>query len=179
MGKLPKSQMIAVNMSADTLADVPRLSFLIDLLASQTSRLIIELTEHQIIKAQELLNIKAVLAPFRRNPGIGLAIDDVGSGYSRLRSIAELQPDFIKVDKPLVDQIVNSYTHQCVVEYLVRLSSGIGADLIAEGVETQSQLDALRKLGVGYAQGFLFGRPMPAEDINSKPQTKQAEVSLR
>lgn len=156
--------LLFVNLSATTLSNITVVKDIVDRLQPHTSQLVIELTEHQAISPSNLENLKVELEPLRAQ-GVALAIDDVGSGFSRLQSIAELSPDWIKVDKPLVDRLGVSAMHRHIVNYLVRLAAAIKTRVIAEGVESKSQCDILREAGVDCAQGFYFGRPASVDRI--------------
>jgi EAL domain-containing protein (putative c-di-GMP-specific phosphodiesterase class I) len=93
--------------------------------------------------------------------GFRLAVDDVGSGYSGLKSIAELRPDFIKIDMALIRDIHLHPIKQDLTATIARFSTSSGTTLIAEGVEVVEELRCLQRIGVRYAQGYLFARPGP------------------
>jgi diguanylate cyclase (GGDEF)-like protein len=94
-----------------------------------------------------------------RTQGYCIAVDDAGAGYSSLQAIAELYPDFIKLDMSIVRDIHNNPFKIAILEALVNLASAMNSKIIAEGVETVDELLTVMKLGVGYAQGFFFARP--------------------
>ncbi len=96
--------------------------------------------------------------------GIVHASDDIGNGYSDLERIMELNPGYMKIDISLVRGINNSYIKREIIKSMVSLSQGIGSQIIAEGIETKEEYHTLRKLGVPYGQGYLFGRPSPTLD---------------
>jgi EAL domain-containing protein (putative c-di-GMP-specific phosphodiesterase class I)/GGDEF domain-containing protein len=96
-----------------------------------------------------------------RKQGILIAIDDVGTGYSSLQAISEVQPDFIKVDISLVKNIHQSLIKQELVRSLLRVAARIGAQVIAEGIESEEECRSLRSCGVRYGQGYFFARPAP------------------
>jgi EAL domain-containing protein (putative c-di-GMP-specific phosphodiesterase class I)/GGDEF domain-containing protein len=98
--------------------------------------------------------------------GIVHASDDIGTGHSDLERIMELKPGFMKIDISLVRGINSSYIKQEIVKAIVMLSSSIKATIIAEGIETREEYDALRELDVSYGQGYLFARP--SENISEK-----------
>ena len=100
-----------------------------------------------------------------RRQGYCIAVDDAGAGYSSLQAIAELYPDFIKLDMSIVRDINNNPFKIAILEALVNLAAAMNSRIIAEGVETADELLAVMKLGVGFAQGYLFAKPalqMPA-----------------
>lgn len=88
-----------------------------------------------------------------------MAIDDVGTGYSGLSSIAEIRPELIKVDMSLIRGIDANPVKRALVEALVALADKIGSGIIAEGIETETELSSLMSMGVHYGQGYFLGRP--------------------
>lgn len=92
--------------------------------------------------------------------GIVHANDDMGTGYSGLERIMELNPGFMKIDISLVRDIDKSYIKQQIIKAMVSLSAGLDSNIIAEGVETRAEYETLRDLNVKYGQGYYFGRPM-------------------
>jgi EAL domain-containing protein (putative c-di-GMP-specific phosphodiesterase class I) len=95
-----------------------------------------------------------------RASGFKLAVDDVSSGHDRLRLVAELEPDYIKIDRCLVVECDRHPNRLHTIHCLLQLAGDLGAAVIAEGIERQEELSALIDLGVIYGQGFLPGRPM-------------------
>src|SRR5690606_16980630 len=91
--------------------------------------------------------------------GFGVAIDDMGSGYSSLHSVAEVEPDFLKFDIALVRDIHLSPIKRGLLESLALLAERVEAQVIAEGVEKQEELETLRDMKVPFAQGYLFSPP--------------------
>jgi len=90
--------------------------------------------------------------------GFGIALDDVGAGYSGLETVMELQPDFIKLDLSLVRGIDNDPHRRELVSALNNVSGKLGTRVIGEGVSTEEELSTLADLGIPYAQGWLLGR---------------------
>ena len=93
--------------------------------------------------------------------GVGIALDDTGTGYSSLEAVLELGPDFLKVDMSLIRGLEGDPQRQELLGSLQALATNMNARLIAEGVETEAELETLIRLGVELAQGFLFGRGGP------------------
>lgn len=120
---------------------------------SLAGRVVIEITERTAIGCWR--EFRARVSAFR-DCGFEFALDDVGAGYSSLEAIAEIQPNYLKADRSLISGIQQNPTKKALVETLLSLSEKIGAPLIAEGVERRDEYDALRSLGVQYAQGYLF-----------------------
>ncbi|MDQ1712082.1 MAG: hypothetical protein QOE45_1532 [Frankiaceae bacterium] len=147
---------VSINLSPDPIAR----GALDDLLAGvDRSRVVVEVTEHHVVDDYDTL--LAALAPHRA-AGLRLAIDDAGAGYASFRHILKLAPDFIKVDMSLVRDINLDPVRQALTASLLTFARTAGAQLIAEGVETQAELDLLARLGVTLVQGYLLGRPCAA-----------------
>ena len=120
------------------------------------NRLIFELTENEeILDHDHLENIFRV---YRAN-GFRLAIDDFGSGYSGLTLLAQFAPDVVKIDMALVRCIHTKSRQHAIVAGLVSMCHALSAEVVAEGVETRAELDALRDIGVTLFQGYLFAKP--------------------
>jgi EAL domain-containing protein (putative c-di-GMP-specific phosphodiesterase class I) len=94
-----------------------------------------------------------------RKLGYKIAVDDLGEGYSGLNSFAALEPDAVKLDMSLIRGIEKAPTKRRMVRALASLCRELGTPLVAEGVETQAELDTLLELGADWLQGFLFARP--------------------
>ncbi|HXA43212.1 MAG TPA: EAL domain-containing protein [Candidatus Solibacter sp.] len=122
------------------------------------SALVIEITERAPIN--DYSAFARALAPLR-NAGGRIAIDDTGSGFASLRHILRLEPDIIKLDRDLCQGINADPARIALASGLASFAFGIGASIIAEGIETQAELDVLTALGVQMGQGYLLGRPEP------------------
>jgi len=158
----PPDQLLFLNMEPDSIFDPALRSEQIfaqlheaDLKPTQV---VLEITEHSAVRDHEAF--RQMLNHFQFH-GFRLAVDDVGSGYSGLKSIAELRPDFIKIDMALIRDIHLHPIKQDLTATITRFSSSSGTTLIAEGVETVEELRCLQRIGVRYAQGYLFARPGP------------------
>lgn len=101
---------------------------------------------------------RSVLAEVR-GKDVAVIIDDLGSGYSNLRYIADLEPDLVKLDRTLVEGLRPDSARFRLVRSIVTLCTEMGAEVVAEGIETVEQLLCSRSAGVHYGQGFLLGRP--------------------
>lgn len=102
----------------------------------------------------------AALAPFRAAGG-RLAVDDAGAGFASLRHILLLNPDIIKLDIALTRDIDTDVAKRSLATALIAFATETGATILAEGIETESELQTLRALGVRYGQGWHLGRPGP------------------
>lgn len=129
---------------------------LLDHLCIERSRVTFELTERTLIEDYSLF--RRVLSHYREQ-GYTIAIDDLGSGYAGLQMLAQLEPDYVKLARFLVDDIHRSSTRQALVEALVTFCNRIGARVIAEGIERREELDYLISAGVTFGQGYFLARP--------------------
>lgn len=152
--RIPPTDSLAINVSAAALLASTRIPELFT--GPQGHRLILELTEHQKINEPERLD--AALRRVRE-ASVRIAVDDAGSGYAGLERILSLGPEVLKLDQSLVLGVAHDAGRQAMCEAMVGFTSRTGARLVAEGVETQEDLDMLRSLGVSHAQGYLLGRP--------------------
>jgi diguanylate cyclase (GGDEF)-like protein len=100
-----------------------------------------------------------------RDAGVPIALDDLGSAMSGLRHVTRLPVDVLKIDRSVVAGMLDEPLDALLVELVHRMATERGMSVVAEGVETQAQLDALRVAGVPLVQGFLVARPMPAADL--------------
>lgn len=119
--------------------------------------LVIELTEHQEIA--DFAQMQTALGDLRKHARI--AIDDVGAGYSGMRHLVELAPDLLKLDMSLTRDVHRDVARRALASAMVSFARSIGAKLVAEGVECAEEAAVLAELGVDYAQGYHFARPMP------------------
>lgn len=119
-------------------------------------RIVLEITERTAIS--DYPQFKEYLRAFRER-GFRFAVDDAGSGYAGLGSIANLDPDYIKLDISLIANIDTNFLKQNLVETLVEFAENQGAKVVAEGVERREEFETVRELGVHLTQGFLFHRP--------------------
>ena len=102
-----------------------------------------------------------------RSKGVMLAVDDLGAGYSNLKYIADLAPEMVKLDRELIAGLTtDSRTHKLIC-HIVRLCTELGAGVIAEGIETQEELEAVAAAGIRFVQGYLIARPaFPMPSVN-------------
>ena len=153
--RIPKQASTWINASPETLAS-PALARALDGVPAR--RVVLEMTEHAPVGDYD--ELREILRPLR-DSGVALAIDDVGTGFASLGHIVRLGPDHVKLDRTLVEGVERDPTRQALIERLVSFADEIGIGLVAEGVETPHELEALRSLGVRRAQGFHLGVPRP------------------
>ncbi len=105
-----------------------------------------------------------------REMGFGTALDDFGAGHSGLALLARFQPDAVKLDRELIENIDASLPRRLIVEAVVRMCEALGVRVVAEGVERAEEARTLQSLGVHYMQGYLFARPqferLPAVELS-------------
>jgi EAL domain-containing protein (putative c-di-GMP-specific phosphodiesterase class I)/putative methionine-R-sulfoxide reductase with GAF domain len=155
LGEPPEERLLFVNVSPSTLADPA----LLDVRSRLAERLVVEVTEQEAVG--DYSTLRDHLAPFLASP-VRLAIDDTGAGYSSLRHVIELVPDFLKLDRGLVSGIDQDRNRLALVRSLVAFAREVGTSVIAEGIERPEELDTLRTAGVSFGQGYLLARPGPA-----------------
>jgi len=131
----------------------------------QPDRVVVELTEHAVVENYTEL---AQAIKGLRQLGTRLSVDDTGAGFASLAHILKLAPDFIKLDRELVAGIDVDPIRRALATALVAFSAETGAQILAEGIENEHELDAVRHLGVTYGQGFHLGRPNPLDTLLAK-----------
>lgn len=120
-------------------------------------QIVFEITERTSI--EDFSTAKKILSHYR-NQGYQIAIDDAGAGYSSLLAIAELQPDYIKIESALVQNIHRDKLKETVLETFVAFAQKLNIPLIAEGIEQSEDLMKLMEMGVQFGQGYFIGRPL-------------------
>ena len=115
----------------------------------------LELTEHEPVA--DYVAVRAALAAIGGT--VRLAVDDAGAGFASLRHLAELRPAIVKLDRNLIHGVETDPTRQAIVAGLQRYAEGSASLLIAEGIETDAEREALVRIGVTLGQGYLLGRP--------------------
>jgi EAL domain-containing protein (putative c-di-GMP-specific phosphodiesterase class I) len=155
LDSLPQDVYLSFNVSPEALinGDLRRV-----LEGMPLERLVLEVTEHATI--DEYSDLTNALAPLRTR-GLRLAVDDAGAGFASFRHILRLQPDIIKLDMSLTRDIDTDAARRALAAALIRFAHETGSKIVAEGVETASELSVLRSLGVNKAQGYFLGRPAP------------------
>ncbi len=128
------------------------------------SRVVVEITESTLMESLE--RAQAVLAQLRLL-GVRIAIDDFGTGYSSLSYLTTFQPHIVKLDKSFLDGIATDCAARTVVEAVIELAHKLGILVVAEGVETESQLEILRSADCDEIQGYLLGSPEPYDAISA------------
>lgn len=154
----PPEVYLAVNASPETILSNQLDGLLADMPAE---RIVLEITEHAHVEDYDRL-LRALQS--LRIRGMRIAVDDAGAGYSSLQHILQLQPDLIKLDMGITRHIDLDMARRALASALVVFAADTGSSIIAEGVETASELRALQNIGVEKAQGYFLGRPMSRDD---------------
>ncbi|MCD5407035.1 MAG: EAL and GGDEF domain-containing protein [Desulfotomaculum sp.] len=181
MHRLNQGEMLFLNINPTILNDPSFSSGRTKEILQKTQRMpqhvVFEITERTAIT--NFSAFRKALEHYRRQ-GFKVAIDDVGAGYSSLQSVAELKPDFIKIDRSLIANIHLDSTKQALLETFVVFSRKINSALIAEGIETREELKSVIRLGVNTAQGFYIARPAnPLPDLNTDFKMSLKEKTTR
>ncbi|WP_298445684.1 EAL domain-containing protein [Ferrimicrobium sp.] len=160
LARLPDSISLAINAGPATFVSA-ELSGLLDTV--DATRVIVELTEHtDIVDTPQLQeaceNLRAL--------GCRIAIDDTGTGFASLAVVLQVAPDIIKLDRELTRGIDTHPVRRALASALVTFGNEIGAEVIAEGIETIEQLNTLVDVGVRYGQGFYLAKPAPLEELD-------------
>ncbi|UDY37249.1 bifunctional diguanylate cyclase/phosphodiesterase [Dermatobacter hominis] len=158
---------LTVNLSGRELAE-----------AAVCERVVRSLQEHRIPPGQVVVEVteSTLVTTFDtsldalarlREAGLSFAVDDFGTGHSSLSRLTEIAPDIIKLDRSFVASAATDPMHRAVISAVMHLARQTGLKVVAEGVETVRHLETVQELGCDLAQGFLFSRPVPAEEITA------------
>jgi EAL domain-containing protein (putative c-di-GMP-specific phosphodiesterase class I) len=150
-----KDWTIFVNLHPQDLLD-PALYYAESPLSRISTRVVLEITERTPLDGFRDLSVRVKQL---RDMGFRIALDDLGAGYAGLTSFTSLEPEFVKLDMSLVREVQSNGTKQKIVRAMVGLCHDMGKQIIAEGVETADERDALVALGCDFLQGYFFGRP--------------------
>jgi len=158
-----------------TLVTAAKIGFALD-------RIIFEFTEGENMTGSDKLN--EIIHEYARH-GLRTAIDDFGAGYSGLNKLAELQPDYVKLDMDLTRNLDQDPRRQTIVGHTTRLCQELGIQVIAEGIETLAELAAVRDSGIQLVQGYVFSKPRLEEGYRDSeilraflPSTKQGATRM-
>ncbi len=154
---------VAVNISARQLSNEDRVTDLTRALAAaDPRRLTVEITESLLMRETTLVQR---FIDHVRAMGIKVALDDFGTGYSALGYLRRFEMDVLKIDKSFIDDIDSDLGDLSLVATIISMGRTMGLRVVAEGVETERQLNYLRSLGCDMVQGYLFSRPVPADQL--------------
>lgn len=166
-GKAKKLPYLSVNLSTRQLNELDLANKFKNMLikhAVSSDQIILEITETSL-----MADVDSNIQVLRElgEMGLRLAVDDFGTGYSSLSQLNRMPVSDIKVDKSFVDILVNEHSNQAIVEAIIQMSHTLGLKVTAEGVESWEQFDILESLGCNRCQGYLFYKPMSAEDFRA------------
>ncbi|MGG0644117.1 EAL domain-containing protein [Sporosarcina gallistercoris] len=155
---------ISVNLSTQQFLTPNLVTFVEEVLertALDPKYLVIEITENMAMEYVYSIHVLKKL----KSLGVGISIDDFGTGYSSLNYLKNFPIDYIKIDKSFVSELVNGDNDAIIVIAIITLAHNLHKEVIAEGVETQEQLDFLKSHNCDITQGYFFSKPLPAEEI--------------
>jgi EAL domain-containing protein (putative c-di-GMP-specific phosphodiesterase class I) len=151
-----------INAHPKELIDPPLLQKRLDILEKWKDRVVIEITERTYLLE---LSQWSTSVRMLSEAGFALAVDDLGSGYNSLVVLAELQPQYLKVDMSMTRSVHLDPRKQRLIEMLVRFADSTDALVVAEGIEAPEEAEALLDCGVHYLQGYFFGHPTTDVDM--------------
>ncbi len=140
---------------------IPQIDKLLESLNLAGKDLKLEITESTLV--ENTTAVTKVLEQLKKRE-IKLCLDDFGTGYSSLSYLRYLPVDTVKIDRSFIGSEINSANYD-IIEAIINLAHSLGLDVIAEGIETEAQLEALRQLGCEYGQGYLFAYPLNSKDV--------------
>lgn len=183
--ELKHNERVFINIPADVIHDphfTPGQTLkLLQARGLSPHNVVFEITERSSI--EDFTTAKKILQHYR-SQGYQIAIDDAGAGYSSLQAIAELQPDYIKIDLSLILNIYKDKMKEHILETFVTFAEKMNIRLIAEGIEHPDELFKLLQMGIHYGQGYLLARPAPRlepvrNEIASQANRASAEAARR
>ena len=170
---------ISVNLSSRQLAQpdlVQQIQNVLEESGLPAKNLFVELTETTLI---EDIRIASAKISQLRALGIGIDIDDFGTGYSSLSYLGQLPINNLKIDRSFISAIGITKSGLPVIRAIIGMANSLGMKVIAEGIETENQVDELKKLDCNYGQGFLFNKPIDpvaAQDLIKEVRSKQGRA---
>jgi len=160
-----KNLSIAVNLSPRQLQErtfAARVAAILDRTGLDPTRLQLEITESMALDADSTVEVLNGL----RDQGVRIAIDDLGTGFSGLSRLRDLPMDVIKIDRSFIRKIHDDPVGEAIVRGVVGIAKALDLYVVAEGVETQQQLDVIERLHCHAVQGYLLHRPLPPAELN-------------
>ncbi len=162
---------VSVNLSARQVSEpdlVPTVARLLEETQVDPRQIALEITETVLVEdtttaAKTLQELEQL--------GVRLVLDDFGTGYSSLGYVKRFPLSFLKIDRSFVAELGGDGRNEAIVSAISEMARALGARVVAEGVETEAQLDGIRKLGCELAQGYLFSRPVPPDEIDALIRT--------
>ncbi|MET0094001.1 MAG: EAL domain-containing protein, partial [Sedimenticola sp.] len=155
---------VGVNVSPKQVNSLNRFQRIADIVSNaelSTDVIKLEITESQLVEITHVME----WVREAKSHGFRVAIDDFGTGYSSLSHLLHLKADTLKIDRTFVRDMLRHQQAESMVRAIVSIARSFEMDIVAEGIETQSQLALLSRLGCDYGQGFLIGHPMQFDDL--------------
>ena len=173
---------IGVNIAATQFVQAGFSEKLLQLLEQQD--IPAHLMEIEVTESVMMTDIGRAVPTFEklRSAGIRVAVDDFGTGYSSLSYLQDLPLDVLKIDRSFISHLTRTTCDESVANTIMLLAHRLGLETIAEGVETQDQLDAIRQLGCTLIQGYFFSKPVPASELHAsmlRIERQNSSVQLR
>jgi diguanylate cyclase (GGDEF)-like protein/PAS domain S-box-containing protein len=159
--KLPPGRSVAINISGQTLADAEFLEFVVDCFdhtGANPADICFEVTESAVVA--NLDHVRRFIAVLH-GMGCEFALDDFGSGLSSFSTLRTLPMDYLKIDGSFISNLAVDTVNQAMVGAMIELSRSLNFRIVAEQVEDQLSLDAVKEMGIDFVQGFIIGRPQP------------------
>ncbi len=159
--RLPQGRSVAINIAGQTLADAEFLEFVVDCFdhtGAAPSDICFEVTESSVVAS---LDYARRFIEVLHGMGCEFALDDFGSGLSSFANLKTLPMDYLKIDGSFIRNLAVDTVNQAVVAAMIDLSRSLHFRVVAEQVEDQSSLDAVKRMGIDFVQGFIVGRPQP------------------
>lgn len=175
-GMLPEDCTIALNVSARQFADkflVHAIHRVLEQLGLPPEKLELELTESILMSTSD--TTRSVLAALK-GMGIRLSVDDFGTGYSSLAYLKQFPLDSLKIDRQFITNLTTSEKDAAIATSIIQLAHNLGLTVVAEGVERAEQVEMLQHMDCDIAQGYYFGRAMPAEAVPDYPIRLPADI---
>jgi EAL domain-containing protein (putative c-di-GMP-specific phosphodiesterase class I) len=170
----PDGPSVSVNVSAHQLGDNDLTATVSQALVDSglsPQKLILEVTETAVMEdAEHAVRVLRGL----KDLGVRIAVDDFGTGYSSLVYLKRLPVDELKIDRSFVDGLPDDPEDKAIVSSVIALARAVGLRVVAEGVETAEQRQALEELGCDYGQGYLWGHPVPAAERGASFELAEA-----
>lgn len=175
---LPGDFSLSLNLSADdlhTIATVEALQQLQRAFKPGAQNIVVEVTERSLVDAEQA---RSVIEPLR-TLGIAVAIDDFGTGYCSLSYLANLQVDFIKIDRIFVQSLGTDSPTSAVASHIIDMARDLSIPTVAEGIETPEQAAILNRLGVDFGQGWHYSPPVTLEELLERVRAERAATLRR
>jgi EAL domain-containing protein (putative c-di-GMP-specific phosphodiesterase class I) len=162
-----------VNIHPATLMGVS-MSTIFDIIGRTTrpNELCIEVSEQQLVGSP--MRLREARSAFRSR-GIKVALDDVGFGHSSLEALIVLEPDIVKIDRRFVHGVSKDAGRSRDLKRLAGVLQGLGAEVVAEGIESRADINALARMGIEFGQGYLWGKPAV---VATAPQAAASEPAM-